>query len=72
VFLLFDGATRVDVSKYLGQVNRSRDITNEGEVKVPIHVIHFFEEEHSGAMQKLARENSGTYRFVPRPKRDRS
>lgn len=69
VFLLFDGDTRVDVPKHLGQSNRSTDILTVGEPRVPIHVIHFFLEEYAASMQRVAAENLGTYRFIPRPER---
>ncbi|XZE32530.1 vWA domain-containing protein [Pirellulaceae bacterium SH501] len=69
VFLLFDGDTRVDVPKHLGQSNRSTDILTEGEPRVPIHVVHFFLEEFAPSMQRVAAENLGTYRFIPRPER---
>jgi hypothetical protein len=69
VFLLFDGDTRVDVPKHLGQANRSTDILTSGEPRVPIHVVHFFLDEFAPAMQRVAAENLGTYRFIPRPER---
>ena len=72
IFMLFDGATRADIPKFLERVNRSNDIISENVPKVPIHVIHFFEEEHSKDMQRIAKENLGTYRFVPRPNKDTS
>ncbi|AMV33056.1 hypothetical protein VN12_13105 [Pirellula sp. SH-Sr6A] len=69
VFLLFDGDTRVDVPKHLGQANRSTDILTSGEPRVPIHVVHFFLDEFASTMQRVASENLGTYRFIPRPER---
>jgi hypothetical protein len=67
IFMLFDGDTRVDVPKFLRDVNRTNDIISDDVPKVPIHVIHFFEESFAKDMQKVAAENLGTYRFVPRP-----
>lgn len=69
IFLLFDGDTRADISKHLGQVNRSKDILSENEPKIPVHVIHFFQEEFAVAMKRVANENLGSYRFIPRPER---
>ena len=69
IFLLFDGDTKVDVAKHLRRVNRSDDIINLGQPKIPIHVIHFFQDEFQKQMKQIADENSGTYRFVPRPER---
>ena len=72
IFMLFDGDTRSDVAKHLTKVNRTTDILSEPGPKVPIHVIHFFQEEFATAMRKVANENGGTYRFVARPERNKS
>ena len=69
IFLLFDGDTKVDVAKHLRKVNRSDDILSAGLPKVPIHVVHFFQDEFQKQMRQVAEENGGTYRFVPRPQR---
>ncbi len=69
IFLLFDGDTKVDVAKHLRRVNRSDDLLSGGLPKVPIHVIHFFQEEFQMQMKRIADENGGTYRFIPRPAR---
>jgi hypothetical protein len=67
IFMLFDGDTKVDVAKFLRQANRTDDILSEGSPKVPIHVIHFFQEDFRKQMMAVAQENGGTYRFIPRP-----
>ncbi len=69
IFLLFDGDTKVDVAKYLRRVNRSDDILSAGMPKVPIHVVHFFQDAFQKQMRQVAVENGGTYRFIPRPER---
>ena len=69
IFLLFDGDTKSDVAKYLRKANRSDDILSLGTPKVPIHVIHFFQEEFQKQMRQVAEENGGTYVFVPPTKR---
>lgn len=69
IFMLFDGDTKVDVAKFLRQVNRTDDILSEGSPKVPIHVIHFFQEDFRKQMMTVAQENGGTYRFIPKPER---
>ena len=69
IFLLFDGDTKSDVAKFLRRVNRSDDILTAGIPKVPIHVIHFFQDSFQKQMRQIAQENGGTYRFVPRPER---
>ncbi len=70
IFLLFDGDTRVDVASYLSRINRTTDLFSPGQPKVPIHVVHFFLEEYAPSMRKVAQENQGTYRFIPRQKRN--
>jgi hypothetical protein len=72
IFMLFDGDTRSDVAKHLSKVNRTADILSEPGPKVPIHVIHFFQEDFAAAMRKVANENAGSYRFVARPDRNKS
>jgi hypothetical protein len=72
IFMLFDGDTRSDVAKHLTKVNRTADILSEPGPKVPIHVIHFFQDEFAAAMRKVANENAGSYRFVARPDRNKS
>ncbi len=69
IFLLFDGDTKVDVAKHLRRVNRTDDIISAGLPKVPLHVIHFYQEEFQVQMRQVASENGGTYRFIPRPER---
>ena len=69
IFLLFDGDTKVDVAKFLRRANRSDDILSVGMPKVPIHVVHFFQDEFQKQMRQVAGENGGTYRFIPRPER---
>lgn len=69
IFMLFDGETKVDVAKFLRQINRTDDILSEGAPKVPVHVIHFFQEEFAKQMMRVAQENNGTYRFIPKPDR---
>lgn len=69
IFLLFDGDTKVDVAAFLRKVNRSNDIISGDTPKVPIHVVHFFQSEFQKAMMRIAEENGGTYRFIPRPEK---
>ena len=68
IFLLFDGDTKVkDWTSKIRSMNLSDDFLSDGLPMVPIHVVHFFREEFVADMQKLAKENAGTYRFIPRP-----
>ncbi len=71
IFLLFDGDTTVDVAAYLRKANRSDDIISGGTPLVPIHTIGFFTQEFEALMKRIASENSGVYRFVPKPMKSR-
>jgi hypothetical protein len=67
IFLLFDGDTKLDNwTQIVRQLNTSDGLFTDGGTKVPIHVIHFFRDEFQRSMQRLAEENGGTYRFVPK------
>lgn len=67
IFLLFDGDTKLDNwTQIVRRLNTSDGLLSDGGTKVPIHVIHFFRDEFQRSMQRLAQENGGSYRFVPR------
>jgi von Willebrand factor type A domain len=67
IFLLFDGDTKVDVPAHLQKSNRSFDIISGTSVRVPIHTIGFYTQKYEVLLKRIAEENSGTYRFVPKP-----
>lgn len=68
IFLLFDGDTKVkDWTTKIKELNRSDDLLSDGLPVAPIHVVHFFRDEYASEMETLAKENQGTYRFIPRP-----
>jgi hypothetical protein len=68
IFLLFDGDTKVkDWTTKIKELNRSDDLLSDGLPIAPIHVVHFFRDEYASEMESLAKENQGTYRFIPRP-----
>jgi von Willebrand factor type A domain len=67
IFLLFDGDTTVDVAAYLRKANRSDDIISGDTPSVPIHTIGFYTQEFEALMRRIAIENNGVYRFVPKP-----
>ncbi len=67
IFLLFDGDTKVDVPAHLQKSNRSFDIISGTSVRVPIHTIGFYTQKYEALLKRIAEENSGTYRFVPKP-----
>jgi len=67
IFLLFDGDTKLDNwTQIVRRLNTSDGLLSDGGTKVPIHVIHFFRDEFQRSMQRLAEENAGSYRFVPK------
>ena len=67
IFLLFDGDTKVDVPAHLQKSNRSTDIITGTSDRVPIHTIGFYTQKYDAILKRIAEENSGTYRFVPKP-----
>ena len=67
IFLLFDGDTKVDVAQYLRKVNRSDDLITGGTPLVQIHTIGFYTQEFEAMMKRIAAENRGSYRFIPKP-----
>jgi hypothetical protein len=67
IFLLFDGDTRVDVAAFLRKANRSDDFISGDTPSVPIHTIGFYTQEFEALMKRIAVENNGVYRFVPKP-----
>jgi hypothetical protein len=68
IFLLFDGDTKVEAwTGMINTLNRTDDWLSQGEVRTPIHVVHFFREEFAAEMKQLADQNAGTYRFITRP-----
>jgi hypothetical protein len=71
IFLLFDGDTTADVAAFLRKVNRSEDLISGGEPMVPIHTIGFYTQEFEALMKRIASENNGVYRFVPKPMKPR-
>lgn len=69
IFLLFDGDTSVDVPAFLRRVNRVTDFLSGESVRVPIHTLGFYTREFESMMVQLAKENEGTYRHIPNPRK---
>ncbi len=77
IFLLFDGATTIDLLARVKRVNRVTDLISGERPKVPINTLRFppskadsaDEPKFDAMMKKLAAENGGTYRYVPKPNR---
>ncbi len=75
IFVMFDGATTIDVPARVARINRINDLISGERPKVPINTIRFppsksdapDEPKLDAMMKKLASENGGSYRFVPKP-----
>lgn len=67
IFLLFDGDTRVDVAEHLRRTNRTNDLVSGVNIRVPIHTLGFYTDEYEDLMKRIAKENKGVYRFIPKP-----
>jgi hypothetical protein len=71
IFLLFDGDTQVDVASHLRRINRYDDLLQGTVPRVSIHTIGIYSDEHSDLLRRIASENLGSYRFVPKPMKSR-
>ncbi len=69
IYLLTDGATTVDVPKFLRDRNRITDLIAGEQVRVPIHTIAFYSLEGQAMLKQIAAENQGQYVYVPNPRR---
>ncbi len=52
--------------KYVDETNKIDDPASEREYKVTFHTIGFYTND-DGTLSKMAQNNGGTYRFVPKP-----
>lgn len=69
VYLLTDGVTSVDVPKKVREFNRTTDLINGEQVKVPIHAIAYYSLKGEQLMRQLAAENNGQFIYVPDPRK---
>jgi hypothetical protein len=70
IYLLADGATKIDVPGFLRQKNRTSDFLRGEQVRVPIHAIAFYSPEAGQKlMRQVAMENKGQFIYVPDPRR---
>lgn len=69
IYLLTDGVTSVDVPKKVREFNRTTDLINGEQVKVPIHAIAYYSLKGEQLMRQLAAENNGQFIYVPDPRK---
>ena len=70
IYLLADGATKIDVPGFLRTENRTNDFLRGEQVRVPIHAIAFYSPEAGQKLMKqVAMENKGQFIYVPDPRR---
>ncbi|MCA9158101.1 MAG: VWA domain-containing protein [Planctomycetales bacterium] len=69
IYLLTDGATTVDVPKFLRDSNRITDLIFGEQVRVPIHTIAFYSLDGQAMLKQIAAENEGQFVYVPNPRR---
>jgi len=70
IYLLADGATKIDVPEFLRTKNRTSDFISGEQVRVPIHAIAFYSPESGQKLMKqVAAENKGQFIYVPDPRK---
>ena len=70
IYLLADGATKIDVPGFLREKNRTSDFISGEQVRVPIHAIAFYSPDSGQKLMKqVAAENKGQYIYVPDPRK---
>ncbi len=70
IYLLADGATKIDVPAFLRTKNRTSDLISGEQVRVPIHAIAFYSPETGQRLMKqVAMENKGQFIYVPAPRK---
>ncbi len=69
IYLLTDGATTVDVPRFLRDSNRINDLIFGEQVRVPIHTIAFYSLDGQSMLKQIAAENAGQFIYVPNPRR---
>lgn len=70
IYLLADGATKIDLPEFLRSKNRTSDFISGEQVRVPIHAIAFYSAESGQKLMKqVAAENKGQFIYVPDPRK---
>lgn len=67
IFLLSDGEFPQRVEDLLKQKNRIENLFGESRPVSIVHTIGYFSKEGETRMKRIAEQNGGRYRYVPRP-----
>ena len=67
IFLLSDGEFPEGIPKLLKEENRVENLFGESKPISILHTISYFSEEGASIMKRMASQNSGQYRYVPKP-----
>jgi len=67
IYFLTDGKIQDKTDEYLEKNNKREDAYGDMVVGASVHTIGFFQQDGQPVLEKISKENSGTYRFVPTP-----
>ena len=67
IFLLSDGEFPEGIPKLLKESNRIENLFGESKPISIVHTISYFSDEGASIMKRIASQNSGQYRYVPKP-----
>jgi hypothetical protein len=67
IFLLSDGEFPEGIPDLLKEENRIENLFGETKPISIVHTISYFSEEGANIMTRIAKQNSGQYRYVPKP-----
>ncbi|HUT12644.1 MAG TPA: VWA domain-containing protein [Thermoguttaceae bacterium] len=67
IYFLTDGKIQDDTDGYLQKNNKREDAYGDTVAGSAVHTIGFFQQDGQPVLDKISKENGGTYRFVPTP-----
>ena len=67
IFLLSDGEFQKQVEEFLVDANRVENLFGESSRISIVHTISYHSKEGAAGMQRIAAQNGGPYRHVPKP-----
>ncbi|TWU45282.1 hypothetical protein Q31b_04530 [Novipirellula aureliae] len=68
IFLLSDGEFPQTTEDLLREKNRRQNLFGDGGIISIVHTIAYHSREGESRMQRIAEQNGGQYRYIPRPK----
>ena len=71
IFLLSDGEFPAGIEQLLSRRNRVENVFGEARRISIVHTINYHSTEGESRMRRIAQQNGGTYRHVPKPARPR-